>query len=111
MLRRRTPPGRRLTNPAENGTVTVTVAIDVASTVRVTPTTGASSISSNSGGANASGTRSTPVATAAASSILAFTGADIAATTIGGLLALLLGLFLVLVSRRRRSQATGDAAP
>lgn len=82
--------------------------------VVVTPKTSPSS--SNNGGTTTAGSNSgnqnVPLATAASTgSSLAFTGADIAAMTIGGLLVILLGLFLLLLSRRRRSQATDGSTP
>lgn len=80
--------------------------------ITVTPTTSASSSNGGSTAGSNSGTGNTRIATAASTaSGLAFTGADIAATTIGGLLVILLGLFLLLISRRRRSGAAGDATP
>lgn len=76
--------------------------------IEVTPVTAGGSGSGS--GAGPSGPRSVHSTTVAGGG-LAFTGVDIAATTIGGLLVVLLGLSLLLIGRQRRSQTTGDPAP
>lgn len=91
--------------------VTLTVGGTSVTVNSPTKVTGSAGGNGNGNGSNA-GNHGVPVATAtAASTGLAFTGADIAAMTAGGLLIILVGLFLILLGRRRKAQATGDGAP
>lgn len=100
-----TPPS--LDNPAEGGSVTVTIAVDLAATVtgpvtagstETGPGAGSSSGGPTSGGASTVPVRSATRATSAGS--LAFTGFDVLAVGGSGALLLLLGLGLLAWRRR-----------
>lgn len=76
-------------------------------TVPIKSPTAATQSTGSGGGAGNNGSHSVTSATSSSSS-LAFTGADIALMTGGGVLVVLLGLFLLLISRRHRSATGGD---
>lgn len=73
------------------------------------PTSSTASASANGAGTGASTARPATASSTATAGSLAFTGAEIAAMTVGGSLVIVLGAFVILLARRRRSQSTASS--
>lgn len=82
------------------GAVTQSFTLNVVSST--TPTTAATGAAGGSGGSSSTGS-------ARSTGALAFTGADIAATVVGGLALLAVGTVLVVATRRRSSGARSES--